>query len=233
MFKNYAQLANAEENEAISLGTKGKASEIKTQRLKGEQVIGEFIARKILHESKIEIQVLEDYAIAKGEIRGTTKTNAERILDKIFQDQTDKSSDSKSKKILLVFNNPHSERMCMDFKNAMKENHEKYSLNLDVSHMGEGIAKPTMQAISEIPSLVQAKFKHSLIIEKTGDEITQSLKQFKEITTELQFRNHEEMLKYYQVKSVPVSSQRELSPPSLLRSASAQGTSCETFRSMS
>jgi hypothetical protein len=233
LFKNYVQSANSEENEATRLGTRKTENEIKTERLKGEQVIGEFIARKISHESKIEIQVLEDHAIIKGEVRGTTKTNAERILNEIFQDQTNKSSDSQSKKILLVFNNPHSERMCIDFKNATKENHEKYNLNLDVSYMGEGIAKPTMQAISEIPSLVQAKFKHSLIMQKTDDQIAQVLNQFKEITMELQFRNHEEMLQYYQVKSTPVLSQRESSPTSSLRSVSAKSASLETSCSIS
>ena len=97
--------------------------------------------------------------------------------------------------------------MCIDFKTAIKENHEKYNLNLDVSYMGDGITKPSMQAISEIPSLVQAKFKESLIREKTGYEIAQSLKQFKEITTELQFRNHEKMLQYYKENPMPISSQ--------------------------
>jgi hypothetical protein len=233
LFKNYAQLAIAEEKEEVELGRKGTTNENKTQRLKGEQVIGEFIARKISHESKIEIQVLEDHAIIKGEVRGTTKTNAERILDKISQDETHKSADSKSKKILLVFNNPHSERMYMDFKNAIKENQQKYYLNLDDSYMGDGIAKPNMQAISEISSLVQAKFKHSLLMQKTGDEIAQGLNQFKEITAELQFRNHEEMLQYYQVKSTPVLSQRESSPTSSLRSVSAKSASPETSCSIS
>jgi hypothetical protein len=232
LFKNYAQLAIDEEKEELRLGRKGTADENKTQRLKGEQVIGEFIVTKILNESAIKIEVLEDHVIQEGEVRGSTKTNAERILDKIFQDQTDKSTDGQSKKILLVFNNPHSERMCMDFKNAIKENHEKYNLNLDVSYMGDGIAKPTMQAISEIPSLVQAKFKHSLITQKTGDEIAQTSKQFNIITAELQFRNHEKMLEYYTQKSRPVLPQIEsprLSPQS---GSSLSVASRETFRSM-
>ena len=232
LFKNYAQLAIAEEKEELRLGRKGTADENKTQRLKGEQVIGEFIVTKILNESAIKIEVLEDHVIQEGEVRGSTKTNAERILDKISQDQTDKSADSQSKKILLVFNNPYSERMCMDFKNAIKENQQKYNFNLDFSYMGDGITKPTMQAISEIPSLVQAKFKHSLLMQITGDEIAQTLKQFNSITGELQFRNHEKMLEFYNQKSSPVLPQIE-SPRLSLQSGSALAVaSCETSRSM-
>jgi hypothetical protein len=228
LFKNYAQLAIAEEEKELKHGRKGTADENKTQRLKGEQVIGEFIVTKILNESAIKIEVLEDHVIAEGEVRGSTKTNAERILDKISQDQT-KSSDSQSKKILLVFNNPHAERMCMDFKNAIKENQQKYNLNLDLSYMGEGIAEPTMQATSEIPSLVQAKFKHSLLMQITGDKIAQTLKQFNSITTQLQFKNHEKMLEYYNERSRPVLPQIE-SPRLSPRSGSALAASRETYR---
>lgn len=158
-----------------------------------------------------DFQLLEDHVIAEGEIRGTTKTNAQRILDKIFQDQTDKSSDSQSKKILLVFNNPHSQRMCMDFKNAIKENHEKYKLNLDVSYMGEGMENPTMAAISEVPSLVLAKFKNFLIEKEIGQEKLLDPDKFDKIITELQFKNHGSM-RIHQAESTPVLPQRELSP---------------------
>ncbi len=226
LFKNYAQLAIAEEQEAARLLTIGTPNEIKIQRLKGEQVIGEFIATKISNESKIEIQLLEDHVIAEGEIRGTTKTNAQRILDKIFQDQTDKSSDSQSKKILLVFNNPHSQRMCMDFKNAIKENHEKYKLNLDVSYMGEGMENPTMAAISEVPSLVLAKFKNFLIEKEIGQEKLLDPDKFDKIITELQFKNHGSM-RIHQAESTPVLPQRELSPQSSTRAVLSKAISCE------
>jgi len=166
----------------------------------GEQIIGEFICAKIFEIYNIEINLLKDSEKSADHHRSDTKTNSHRIFNKIFSDleSEPKSADTSDlKRVLFVFNNPHSKRMFIDASNILATDFTESSLSIEMSYMGEGISSSSMMAISEIPSLFGNLLKQSLI--RSGDFEPQKLnEEYQKITADLQFSKREELLKKYQ-----------------------------------
>jgi len=166
----------------------------------GEQIIGEFICAKIFEIYNIEINLLKDSEKSADHHRSDTKTNSHRIFNKIFSDleSEPKSADTSDlKRVLFVFNNPHSKRMFIDASNILATDFTESSLSIEMSYMGEGISSSSMMAISEIPSLFGNLLKQSLI--RSGDFEPQKLnEEYQKITADLQFSKREELLIKYQ-----------------------------------
>jgi len=177
-----------------------ESSSDSSKKMLGEQIIGEFICAKIFEIYNIEINLLKDSEKSADHHRSDTKTNSHRIFNKIFSDleSEPKSADTSDlKRVLFVFNNPHSKRMFIDASNILATDFTESSLSIEMSYMGEGISSSSMMAISEIPSLFGNLLKQSLI--RSGDFEPQKLnEEYQKITADLQFSKREELLKKYQ-----------------------------------
>ena len=114
-----------------------ESSSDSSKKMLGEHVIGEFICKKILEIHGIEIHLLKDSKKSADYHRSDTKTNSHRIFNKIFSDleSEPKSADTSDlKKVLFVFNNPHSKRMFIDASNILETDFTESNLSIEMSY---------------------------------------------------------------------------------------------------